>query len=163
MVISRLPLWFRYLVAAVCSIALFAGLVVFVSSHNTADSTPAKLGGATVTQQLNQLSTALLTQEEAPRIARVPAGVAPAAVLRRAVRAAVVTLEGEGDAQGPITSVTCARRSGPPSRLVYGCTVVAANVNYPFDAVIQPSDVTYCRVDPSLVDGHTVPVSSRCR
>ena len=69
-----------------------------------------------------------------------------------------------GFIDGPIERASCGSRGGTPARLVFGCTVEAADVNYPFDAVLAPGAhrVTYCKRDLPPVPSMNIPVSPRC-
>jgi hypothetical protein len=139
-------------------------LVIVVDHGNQAANTPAPpINKAAVTEE-NREARILVTQDQTPHVAALTAG-SPAVAVAGAVRAYMADQVAHGFIDGPIERASCGAGTGStPARLVFSCTVVAADVNYPFDAVVAPAahQITYCKRDLPPVPSMNIPVSSRC-
>ena len=106
-----LPLWSRFVLAAVIAVGLVAGMVLFVDRNNTNTS----LNEASEVQA-NREAEVLVAQDQAPRVVRVAAGVAPAAALERAIHARMAAQVAGGAIAGPLRATRCQPRGpGTPS------------------------------------------------
>jgi Tfp pilus assembly protein PilX len=155
------PLWLRwFLSVAVAAVILI--LVIRFVSHNNSDATAAQSPSAAA--RANEESTVIVEQDEAPHVARVTAGEATAAAITKAVRADINHSVNQGFINGPIEHAGCAAVKTIGRVVRYHCTVVAANINYPFLGVVdlRTRQITYCKKDPPPVPSENVPVSRRC-
>jgi hypothetical protein len=139
-------------------------LVIVVDKGNQTANAPAPpINRAAVTEE-NREARILVTQDQAPHLAALPAGSTAAAVAG-VVRAYMSGQIAHGVIDGPIEHSSCGAGEGStPARLVFDCTVVAADVNYPFDAVVAPAahQITYCKRDLPPAPSMNIPVSARC-
>lgn len=144
---------------------LLTALVVFVDRGNRAANQPAApISKAAVTEE-NREARILVTEDQAPHVASLPHAIATAAGVAATVRASIAGEIQRSEIVGPIERSYCRKaRGSSPGRLVYGCTVEAADVNYPFDAVVTAASrrVTYCKRDLPPVPSMNIPVSARC-
>ena len=158
-----LPLWSRFVLAAVIAVGLVAGMVLFVDRNNT--NTNPSLNEASEVQA-NREAEVLVAQDQAPRVVRVAAGVAPAAALERAIHARIAAQVAGGAIAGPLRATRCQPRGpGTPSGRPYSCTVLAGGVTYPFLGVVDPRarQITYCKRDQPPVPSDNVPINRRCQ
>ena len=157
-----LPLWARFVLAAVIAVALVAGMVLFVARNNT--NTNPSLNEASEVQA-NREAEVLVAQDEAPRVVRLTTGAAPADALEHAIHARMAAQVAGGAIAGPLKATRCEPRgrAGAGGR-PYACTVLAGGVSYPFLAVVDPRAhrITYCKRDQPPVPSDNVPVSRRC-
>jgi hypothetical protein len=139
-------------------------LVIVVDNGNQSANTPAPpINRAAVTEE-NREARILVRQDQTPHLAALTSGSLAASVAG-AVRAYMSAQVAHGFIDGPIEHISCGVGKGStPARLVFHCTVVAANVNYPFDAVVVPAahQITYCKRDLPPVPSMNIPVSARC-
>jgi len=144
-------------------VVLGVALVLYVSHHNT-DSGPTNLNPS-ATVQANRDAQILEQQDQAPRLARLAAGLTPAAGLRRAIGARMSRLISTAALEGPLVHVGCRpdRVRGP--REGFACRALAGHVSYPFLAVVDTHArrITFCKRDPPPVPSENVPISPRCR
>jgi len=155
------PLWLRWFLSVVVAAVILILVIRFVS-HNNTDATAAQSPKATA--QANEESTVIVEQDQAPHVAEVKPGETPVVAIARAVRADINHSVNQGFINGPIERVRCSALKPAAGVLRYDCTVVAANINYPFLGVVDVSAkrVTYCKKDPPPVPSENVPVSARC-
>jgi hypothetical protein len=144
---------------------LVTALVVIVDHGNHAANQPAPpISRAAVTEE-NREARILVTQDQAPHVAPLPHGVGTASAVAATVQTLIAGEIRRSEIVGPIERSGCRpARGSSPGRLVYGCTVEAASVNYPFDAVVVPAarQITYCKRDQPPVPSMNIPVSTRC-
>jgi len=144
--------------------AVLAAMVVFVNGHNT--NSPSSTNEAAAVQA-NRDAEILVEQDQAPRTARLSAGLTPAAALGRAIEARMARQVAAGAIGGPLKRVRCRARGAGASagtRTAFSCTAVAGDVTYPFLGVVDPAAhrITYCKRDPPPAPSDDVPVSRRC-
>lgn len=157
---SRLPLWSRYVLSiAVAAVILFF-VVRYVSSHNS-DST---VQTPSAEAQANRDGDVVVEQDQAPHVVVLRAGAAPGHAIARAVRADILKQVNQGFINGPIERSTCTALKSHGSSIPFKCTVLAANIQYPFLGVVDVSAkrITYCKRDPPPVPSQNIPVSRRC-
>ena len=80
-------------------------LVLFVSRHNT-NSPP--ITNLAAEPQANREAEILISQDQAPHLARLRSGAAPAAAVEYAVRAFMANQIARGAISGPLQHDTCA-------------------------------------------------------
>jgi hypothetical protein len=159
----RIPLWQRFALAGLVTVAVLVALVVFVDNNNT-DSPKSTNPASDV--QANREAEILVAQDQAPHTARLPGGVTPAQAAARVVQANMRRRIARGELAGPLQRTSC--RSGgrqTNSRRAFSCTAVAASVSYPFVGVIEQRErrITYCKRDPPPAPSDDVAVSPRCQ
>jgi hypothetical protein len=158
----RMPLWQRFALAALITVALLAALVLYVDRHNT-DSPPSTNPAGEVAA--NREAEILVAQDQAPRVLRVSPSEPPRAALTRAVRAYMSHRINSGALEGPLQRVQC-HPVRPPSgpRHALSCNVLAGSVAYQFVGVVDTGTqlVTYCKRDLPPAPSDNVPVSPRC-
>ncbi len=159
----RLRLWQRFALSLTIAAALLGAMIVFVSRHNT--DSPTSTNDA-VQVQANREAEILIEQDQAPRSARLSAGVAPATALERAIHARMARQIAAGAISGPLQRARCrASGGGTRARTGFSCTAVAGSVTYPFLGVVDTATrrLIYCKRDLPPVPSENVPVSVRCR
>jgi hypothetical protein len=137
-------------------------LVLYVSHHNT-NSSPTNNPAAEV--QANREAEILVSQDQAPHVARLTWGGGPVAAMQRTVRAFSARSIASGAISGPLQSETCAQVGERATvRRAFSCTVQAGGVDYQFRGVVDTSArrITYCKRDPPPVPSQNVPLSPRC-
>lgn len=157
-----LPLWLRTTFSFGIAAVLLVALVLFVSHHNT-NSPPSENLAAEV--QANQEAEILVSQDQAPHLARLTSEAAPAAALRRTVRAFIARSIASGAISGPLQSATCTQLGKRATvQRAFSCTVQAADVEYQFRGVVDTSArrITYCKRDPPPDPTQNIPLSRRC-
>ena len=158
----RPPLWVRWVLSLAVAADLVVALVLFVQSHSS--DAPAPESQAAVAEQ-NRESEILVAQDQAPHSVSLRSGATPAQALERAIKAEMNFLIAHQVLDGPLQSSKCTAtgRRGE-SKLGFSCTVVAANVNYPFLGVVdvRSRQLTYCKRDPAPIASENVPLSPRC-
>lgn len=162
-----LPLWLQWLLPFTVAGVAVVALVLFVN-HQTNDVPQiANVTNPKAIAEQNREASILVRQQQAPHIVRLRAGEPATAGVRAAVVAYMTRQISTGTMDGPVKRASCATAPGGTAvREVFRCHVVASAqlVDYPFDAVVQPSRglITYCqRVEPP-VPSMNVPVSRRC-
>lgn len=155
------PLWLRWFLSVVVAAVVLILVVRFVQSHNstvTASQTPSGLARA------NAESTVVVKQDQAPHVAGLKPGLSPVSGVASAVKADIDDSVNQGFINGPIQSSKCKSLSPHGHTLRFSCTVVAANISYPFLGVVDPSAhrITYCKKDEPPVPSQNIPVSRRC-
>jgi hypothetical protein len=155
------PLWLRWFLSVVVAAVILILVIRFVS-HNNNDATAAQSPSASA--RANEESTVIVEQDQAPHVAKLEAGEAPAVAITQAVRSDINHSVNQGFINGPIERVACATLKPAGHVLRYHCTVEAANIGYPFLGVVDVSakKVTYCKKDPPPIPSQNVPVSKRC-
>lgn len=158
----NLALWQRFTLAFVVATALMVAMIVFVSQNNTNFNPSTNLAQS---DRANRDSEILIAQDQAPRRARLPRGVAPAAGLAEAIHAQLAAQVRQGGISGPLTAAHChaaGRVTGP--RRAFACTGQSGGVVYPFAGVVEPNRrrITFCKRDPPPVASETVLLSPLC-
>lgn len=159
-----LPLWQRYAVSVVVATGLLAGMVIWVSGHNTDSGPPNSNPAATL--PANREARILISQDQAPHSAALPPGLASGPALERVLHAHIAAEIRDGAIAGPLRAAVCHPISRSGSRIGYRCTIDSGSVNYPFLAAVDTAArrVTYCKRDPPPAPSEqAVPVSSGCR
>jgi hypothetical protein len=136
---------------------------LFVNRHNT--NSPTSTNDAAQVEA-NRDAEILVEQDQAPRTARLSAGLAPAAALEQTIHARMARQIAAGAIDGPLKRARCkASGASKGARKAFDCTIVAASVTYPFLGVVDTSArrVTYCKRDAPPVPSENVPISRRCR
>jgi hypothetical protein len=155
------PLWLRWFLSVLVAVVVLILVVRFVQGHNndaTASQSPSGLARA------NQEATVVVEQDQAPHVAKLKPGQSPAVALARAARGDIAHSVNQGFINGPIESSRCAALAPHGLTLRFRCTVVAANIRYPFLGVadVGAHRITYCKRDPPPVPSQNIPVSRRC-
>jgi hypothetical protein len=142
--------------------AIVAGIVVFVS-NNQNDPNEDRVNPASIAEQSRE-ATIVLRADQAPHALRVAARSTPTATLIGALTAYMNREIADQNANPPLQRVVCTRTGGTPARAVLSCSAYAADVRYPFAAVVQPEQrqVVYCRREYAPVSGQVIPLSPRC-
>lgn len=155
------PLWLRFTLAGVLTVAALVALVLYVDHHNT-DSPPSTNPAAEV--QANREAEILVAQDQAPHVAGLPAGASPPAAMRMAVRGFVTRQIFLGSLGGPLRRVGCTAAGTRVARRGFRCSVSAGGVRYGFLGVVdlRARRVTYCKRDPPPAPSDNVAVSRRC-
>jgi hypothetical protein len=158
---TRLPLWSRWVLSVLVAVVLLVLVVRFVQTHNS-DGTATQSGVALA--RANQEGEIVVEQDQAPHVAKLTAGVAPVSAIAHAVRADMNHEINQGFLNGPLQRATCKSLNSHGGGLRFSCTVLAANVNYPFLGVVDVAArrITYCKRDPPPVPSENIPVSRRC-
>lgn len=157
----NLPLWLRWFLSVLVALVVLVLVVRFVNAHNN-DATASESPNAAA--QANEESTVVVEQDQAPHVAKLKAGVSPAAGLAGAVRRDINYNVNQGFINGPIQHTGCTALKPRGHVLRFRCTVLAANIQYPFLGVVdvRTGQITYCKRDPPPVPSENVPVSRRC-
>jgi hypothetical protein len=158
------PIWARWALAIAVAVAVLVGIVIAV--QGAGPESPTNEAGAEA--EINRVADIAITEDEAPHLAGLPAGSAPALALERAIVSDVQRRITAHQLTGPLQSVSCkAAGTGSAGRTPYHCTVHSANIAYPFLAVVDKhrQRLTWCKVDPPPVaeGGPEVPLSASCR
>jgi Tfp pilus assembly protein PilX len=155
------PLWLRWFLSVVVAAVILILVIRFVS-HNNTDAAAAQSPSAAA--RANEESTVIVEQDEAPHVAVLRASETPAVAIERAVRSEINHSVNQGFINGPIEHAGCAAVKPIGRVLRYHCTVVAANINYPFLGVVdlRTKQITYCKKDPPPVPSENVRVNRRC-
>jgi hypothetical protein len=150
----------------VLSILVASGLLIalVVAVHNNGPDSPASQN-PTAVAQANQEAEIVVAQDQAPHALPLAPGIAPAAALSRAVRGYMAGQIRQGDLNGPLQRSSCTAAGRRGGSFAFRCTVLAADVSYPFLGVVDLTSrrVTYCKRDPPPVPSENIPVSRRCR
>jgi hypothetical protein len=159
---SRPPLWLRWVLSVLVAVVVLILVVRFVDTHNS-DATASQSPAAEA--QANREGEIVVAQDQAPHVAALKAGVVPAAGIAHAVRADINHQINQGILNGPLQRTRCSALRPRAGALPFSCTVVAANVNYPFLGVVdvRARRITYCKRDPPPVPTENIPVSRRCQ
>jgi hypothetical protein len=146
------------------AVVLLTAMVIWVAAHNT-DSGPVTDNPAAAVRA-NHEAEILVAQDQAPHVARLPAGVTATTALEQVIHARVAGQVRRGAIAGPLKRAHCRVTGARTAKAVgFSCTINSGSVNYPFLAAVDAAArrVTYCKRDPPPVPSETVPVSSRCR
>jgi len=159
--VRTLPLRLRWFLSVLVAVIVLVLVVRFVNAHNN-DATASESSSAAA--RANQESTVIVEQDQAPHVAKLKPGVSPTTGLARAVRGDINYNVNQGFINGPIEHAGCAALEPHGHVLRFRCTVVAANIQYPFLGVVDVSTkrITYCKRDPPPVPSQNIPVSRRC-
>lgn len=157
----RPPLWARWVASFIVAAALMVGLVAWVSHHNGNGLATESAKGVA---RLNREAEIVVSQDQAPQSVRVARGDSRATVVH-AIHRDMTTRISKGDAGAPLQRVTCRRYASRGHDRAYHCTAVSANVNYPYEAVLnaRTHKLTFCKHDAPAVPSQNIPVSPRCR
>lgn len=149
----------RWILSAVVAIVVLVVVVRFVATRNT-DATASQT--ATGLARANAESAVVVKQDQKPHVVELKPGLSPAAGIARAVKADITSSVNQGFINGPIEHSRCRALGSGATR--FSCTVVAANISYPFLGVVDTSahQITYCKKDPPPVPSQNIPVSRRC-
>jgi hypothetical protein len=155
------PLWLRWFLSVLIAVVVLVLVVRFVNANNN-DATASQSPSAAA--RANEESTVVVEQDQAPHVAKLATGVSPAAGIARAVRRDINHSVNQGFINGPIQHTGCTALKPRGHVLRFRCTVLAANLQYPFLGVVDVStgQITYCKKDPPPVPSENVPVSRRC-
>ncbi len=158
-------MWVRMTLSLGVVAALIAALVLWV--HHSTDDTPseAQVSNPKAIAEEHREAEIVVGQDQRPHVVALAAGAVPAAAISKAVTGYMRTQIRKGLIDGRLMRSGCARAGGSDSRQLWHCTVVVANVNYPFDGVIEPAGrrLTYCKRDMPPIPSMNIPVSARCR
>lgn len=158
----NLPLWARFALTIVITLALLGAMVIYVNANNT-NSNPTLNEASEV--RANREAEILVAEDQAPHTLALAHGEKPAIAIERAIRTRIGSQITAGAIDGPLQHTTC-RPTGtrPGGRVAFSCAVVAGSVTYPFLGVVDTSarEVTYCKRDPPPAPTDNVPVSPRC-
>jgi anti-sigma-K factor RskA len=160
--IFNLPLWLRTTFSLGIAAVLLTALVLYVSHHNT-NSPP--ITNLAAEARANREAEILVSQDQAPHVARLSPGAAPAATIERAVRAFMANQIARGAISGPLQHEACdqvGKRAGV--RRAFSCVIQAGGVGYQFRGVVdaRARRITYCKHDPPAIPSQNVPLSRRC-
>ncbi|MFZ0040202.1 MAG: hypothetical protein WAK93_02770 [Solirubrobacteraceae bacterium] len=157
----RLPLWVRWAISGVIAVIVIVALILFVDRHNNNDL--ATLSPA-ANARANREAEIVVSQDQAPHVLKLKAGVAGKQAFTKAIRAAMTQLLAKGQIDGPFDRVSCRHTGSSPGHTRYACTGKADDVNYPFVGVIdeRAGQITYCKRDPPPVPSENIPLSPRC-
>lgn len=103
-------------------------------------------------------------RQQQPYTTKLAAHANPGRAVRAAVTAYMTNQVNHDKITGPYQSNSCHHAGGTSHRMRYHCTVIAAKLTYPFDAVVQPAsaEITYCQVVTPPIPSMRVPVTHRC-
>jgi hypothetical protein len=157
----NLPLWLRWFLSVLVAVVVLVLVVRFVNANNN-DATASQSRSAAA--QANEESTVVVEQDQAPHIVKLKAGVSPVTGIAGAVRRDINHSVNQGFINGPIQHTRCTALKPRGDVLRFRCTVLAANLQYPFLGVVDVStgQITYCKKDPPPVPSENVSVSRRC-
>jgi hypothetical protein len=146
------PLWLRWFLSVLIAVVVLVLVVRFVNANNN-DATASQSPSAAA--RANEESTVVVEQDQAPHVAKLAT---------RAVRRDINHSVNQGFINGPIQHTGCTALKPRGHVLRFRCTVLAANLQYPFLGVVDVStgQITYCKKDPPPVPSENVPVSRRC-
>ncbi len=157
------PLWLRFALALLIATALMVAMVRFVTTNNTDYNPRTNLA---VAARANRDAEILIAQDQAPRGAILPRGLAPAAGLEQAIHRRLSIQVGRGGIAGPLMAAHC-RSAGPAAgaRRPFRCTIESGGVVYPYSGVVatETRRITFCKRDPPPVASDSVPISPLCR
>jgi hypothetical protein len=160
--IFGLPLWLRTTFSLAIVAVLLVALVLYVSHHNT-NSPPITNLAAEV--QANREAEILVSQDQAPHVARLASGATPAEAIEHAVRTFMTNQIARGAISGPLQRETCAQ-VGTRARVrrAFSCAVQTGSVGYQFRGVVDTRTrrITYCKRDPPPIPSQNVPLNGRC-
>lgn len=158
--LQRPPMWARWVLSVGVAALLAVGLIVFVSHHN--DSGLAR-ESPKATERANREAEIVVSQDQAPHVVRLAAGVSRAAVAE-AIRHDMTVRIGKGQAGAPLQRVRCTAIGNRASATGYRCRATAAGVGYPYQAVADRAtqELTFCKHDAPPVPSMNIPVSRRC-
>jgi len=142
--------------------ALLLALVLFVE-HHSSDGLAPESPAAEV--EANREAEIIVSQDQAPHIARIRQGATPVAALEHVVRADLTAEIDRGEVDGPIQRTRCTPNGSRTARRpAFSCTVMANDVNYQFLGVVdvRARRLTYCKRDAPPVPSQNIPVSRRC-
>jgi hypothetical protein len=158
--LQRPPMWARWVLSFGVAALLAVGLIVFVNHHNgngLARESPK------ATERANREAAIVVSQDQAPHLVRLAAGVSRAAVAE-AIRHDMTVRIGKGQAGAPLQRVRCTTIGNRASATGYRCRATAAGVGYPYQAVADRAthQLTFCKHDAPPVPSMNIPVSRRC-
>jgi hypothetical protein len=158
--LGRPPMWARWALSFGVAALLAVGLIVFVSHHNgngLASESPK------ASERANREAEIVVSQDQAPHVVTLAAGVSRAAVTD-AIRHAMTVRIGRGEAGAPLQRVGCTVTGSRASATGYRCRAIAAGVAYPYQAVVDrvTHRLTFCKHDAPPVPSMNIPVSRRC-
>ena len=162
---GRIPIWLQWVLSLSLAALLITALVVFVRHEDATANEPAPVTKPAAIEEQNREARILVRQDQAPHLVTLRSGTAAIAGLRSAVAAYMAHQISLGEIDGPLMHASCGAAAGSTrAREVFRCTVIAANVNYPFDGVVVAADrqIVYCKRDLPPVPSMNVPVTARC-
>jgi hypothetical protein len=155
----------RWILAIIVAVAVIAGIVIAVDRAGPAGST----SEAGAEAEISRMADIAISEDQAPHVAPLPPGSAPAPALERAIEGDVRHLIADNQMVGPLQGVTCAASgAGGGGRAPYRCAVRSAGIAYTFLAVVDErrGQLTWCKVDPPPSREEAapeIPVSASCR
>jgi hypothetical protein len=157
----HLPLWLRTTCSLGIAACLLVALVLYVSHHNT-NSPP--ITNLAAEARANREAEILVSQDQAPHVARLSSGAGPATI-ERAIHTFMAGQIARGAISGPLQHEACAQ-VGPRDgvRRAFSCVVQAGGVRYQFGGVVdaRARRITYCKRDPPAIPSQIVALSRRC-
>lgn len=161
-----LPLWLQWGLPFTVAAAAIIALVVWVNHETNDVSSEAPVTSKKAILEQNQQADAIMRQQQAPHVVRLKPAATPAAALEHTVAGWLKGQISSGTMTGPLTSGHCVPTAGSSAaRVALRCTMVTADVKYPFFGVVQPRRgvVTFCqRVAPPVYGMDDFPLSRRC-
>lgn len=161
-----LPLWLQWALPFTIAIIAVIALVVWVNHETNDVPSEAPVSNRNAIVQQNKQAEALMKQLQAPHTATLRAGATPANALKGAITAWLDTQIRTGQIDGPLKGGRCSQTAGSSTaRVALRCTMVTADVNYPFYGVVEPRHglITFCqRVTPPIYGMDDFPLSGRC-
>jgi hypothetical protein len=159
--VTRLPLWFRWLLSLVVFTALAAGLVLALRGSDSSSQNQ----DASALLRANQQGRSFLVRDQSPRSASLAKGVGVRQALQTAIAADMRSRVRRGQLSGPLQAVRCLPASSARPRRPYRCVARTASFGYPFFAVSdrRRSQLTWCKYDAVPAGQGPVAVSPRCR
>jgi len=162
------PLWARFALALGVAAILILALILFVNHETNGVPSEAPVNSPNAIVEQNREDQIIVRDQQAPHIASVKPGTAPAVGLKTAIVAYLASQIKTGKMAGPLSAAasSCAPAAGGTSgRVTLRCSIVTANVTYPFYGVVEPANgqITFCqRVPPPVYGMDDVPLSRRC-
>jgi hypothetical protein len=173
------PLWVRYVIAFGVGAAIVVALVIYVHDHQgQSEGLPAAASKSELAQEVKQ-DTTLVKQQQAPKVARLGAGLSPAQAASVAITRWMRGQTEKAFIMGPLHGTArCTARGASTARAVFRCRIAAGpkatRLEYPFDAVVSAptgavaaggaTKVTFCQVvTPPSAQVREPAISARCR
>jgi hypothetical protein len=157
-------MWAQWTLSLGVAALLIIGLVAYVNHNGPTASLPTVNKSAVAEE--NREAAIVVGQDQAPHVVALAPGLAARVALTRAIASFMNRQVALGVINAPYQSTACGTAAGSSTvRLVFTCTAQAANVKYPFDAVVAPPQrqIIFCKHDLPPVPSMNIPVSARCR
>lgn len=160
-----LPIWLQWVLPFGVGAALVVAVVLFVNYQTNDVPLISPVTNPQAVAEQNREDHIHVRQQQAPHVVKLKPKVAPSDGLRAAVVGYMSYQISHGAMDGPINRASCHTvAGGTTARQVLRCDVTAANVNYPFDGVVQQAAgvITYCQRVTPPIPSMNIPVSKRC-